>query len=86
MTVCREGIGTAECSQHVEANSDMSTGSLQALFSKSLPGADVGLNKLKEPFNYLAFWKFKSQARGFHRHEIWPYRNESKVARVVHQS
>lgn len=55
MTVCREGIGTAECSQHVEANSDTPTGSLQALFSKSLPGADVGLNKLKEPFNYLAF-------------------------------
>lgn len=55
MTVCQEGIGTAECSQHVERNSDILTGSLQALFSKSLPGADVGLNQMQTLFSYLAF-------------------------------
>lgn len=46
MTVCHEGIATAERSLCVETNSDTSTGNLQALFSKSLPGADVGLKKM----------------------------------------
>lgn len=46
MTVCHEGTATAERSQHVEVNSDTSTGNLWALFSKSLPGANVGLNKM----------------------------------------
>lgn len=46
MTVCSEGIATAEHSQHVEANSDTLTGNPQAPFSKTLPSAGVGLEKM----------------------------------------
>lgn len=46
VTVCSEGIATAEHSQHVEANSDTLTGNPQAPFSKTLPSAGVGLEKM----------------------------------------
>lgn len=46
MTVCSEGIATAEHSQHIETNSDTLTGYLQAPFSKTPSGAGIGIDEI----------------------------------------